>query len=485
MTISGTLSSALSGLNVSARAAELVSTNIANALTEGYGRRDLHQAARTLDGSGQGVRVTGVSRAVDQVLLSDRRIAEAGAGGADLQADFLRALEQSIGTPDADGSLSARIAAFDAALIAAASRPDSEARLADVRGTALALTGQFAAISATLQTARATADDRIAADVALVNDTLARVAEMNGQIRAHIGAGRDASALMDQRQQLIDQISDIVPLRQVDRDHGQIALYTTGGAVLLDGRPATLGFTPVGVITPDMTVGSGALSGLTINGRPVRTLGDTGAISGGTLAANFEIRDQLAVDAQARLDAVARDLVERFADPAVDTTLLPGAAGLFTDQGAAFDPLDEVGLTARLALNPAADPAQGGALWRLRDGMGAASPGPAGDPSLLTRMQAALTAARTPVSGGFMTGGRSLTGLAADLLSGVASARLSAVAEGAFAAAKAETLRSQELEGGVDTDQEMQKLLLIERAYAANAKVIQTVDDMIQTLLGL
>lgn len=39
--------------------------------------------------------------------------------------------------------------------------------------------------------------------------------------------------------------------------------------------------------------------------------------------------------------------------------------------------------------------------------------------------------------------------------------------------------------GGVDTDQELQALLVIEKNYAANAKVIQTVDDMVSTLLGL
>jgi flagellar hook-associated protein 1 FlgK len=42
-----------------------------------------------------------------------------------------------------------------------------------------------------------------------------------------------------------------------------------------------------------------------------------------------------------------------------------------------------------------------------------------------------------------------------------------------------------ELQGGVDTDQEMQKLLLIEQAFSANAKVVQTVDELINLLLGL
>ena len=54
-----------------------------------------------------------------------------------------------------------------------------------------------------------------------------------------------------------------------------------------------------------------------------------------------------------------------------------------------------------------------------------------------------------------------------------------------FAAARWDALRQAELADGVDTDQEMQKLLLIEQAYAANAKVIQTIGTLIQRLMEI
>ncbi|MEL7027010.1 MAG: flagellar basal body protein, partial [Pseudomonadota bacterium] len=50
MSISTSLSSALSGLTATSRAAELVSSNISNALTEGYGRRELATSARITNG---------------------------------------------------------------------------------------------------------------------------------------------------------------------------------------------------------------------------------------------------------------------------------------------------------------------------------------------------------------------------------------------------------------------------------------------------
>ena len=51
MSLSLSLSSAVSGLQASARSAELVSSNVANALTDGYGRRDIQLTARSLGGT--------------------------------------------------------------------------------------------------------------------------------------------------------------------------------------------------------------------------------------------------------------------------------------------------------------------------------------------------------------------------------------------------------------------------------------------------
>ncbi len=485
MTISGSMSSALSGLAAAARAAEVVSSNIANAQTEGYGRREVQLAARTVGSTGQGVQVAGVTRAVDPAILADRRLSDAGAAGRDLRAAFHSGLETALGTPTDPASLTARLADFDAALVAAASRPDSESRLAAVLDAAGSLADTFGRVTDAVQTARTRADAEIAAQVDRANTALAQVADLNARILSLQGEGRDANALIDQRQKVIDGLAAILPLREVPRPGGQVALYTAGGAALLDGtKPAVFGFAATPMIVPGMTQANGALSGLTINGRPVATT-DAGPIGGGALAAAFAVRDELAPAAQARLDGLARDLVARLADPAVDPTLAPGDAGLFTDAGGPFDPSQEAGLAGRLAVNAAADPAQGGALWRLRAGLGAAVPGAVGDSRLLTALQDALTDAREPASGNFMAGPRSLSVLAAQMVSGVSADRLDAEDEATFARTRAEAFRVLELEGGVDTDRELQNLLVIEKAYAANARVISTVDGMISLLLEI
>ena len=50
MTITAALSNALTGLNASAREAELISDNVANAMTPGYSRRTLELSANVTAG---------------------------------------------------------------------------------------------------------------------------------------------------------------------------------------------------------------------------------------------------------------------------------------------------------------------------------------------------------------------------------------------------------------------------------------------------
>lgn len=485
MSVTSALASALTGLTATQRQAEIVSSNVANATTPGYARREVQLGARVLGGTGQGVQVQGVTRQVDIFLQADRRVAQADSGNRDVRAGFLRRMEQIFGQPEDPASLSARVAALDTALLQAASRPESEARLTTAVDAARLLSSSLNRASDAIQEERLRTDTAIATAVRDLNSALAQVQELNTQIRSFSGAGRDVSALMDQRQQVIDGISQLVPLREVKRDFDQVALMTTGGAVLLDGQPARIEFAPVHTIVPEMTQASGGLSGLTINGRPMATAGETSLILGGELAGMFAVRDELAVAGQARLDSLARDLAERFADPALDPSLAPGDPGLFTDNGNVFLAADEVGLSARLSLNARLDPAQGGAVFRLRDGLGAATPGPSGNAALLVALSDRLAQARPLGSSAFPAADRSLAGLTAALLSSVASERLNGETEEAFSAARFAALDELEKAGGVDTDQELQTLLVIEKSYAANAKVIQTVDEMISTLLGL
>lgn len=482
MSISSSLSNALSGLTAVSRTAELVSANLANVTNPNYARREIELSARdggTLSG---GVAVDGVTRAVDQALLNDRRHADADVANAGVRNSFFQSVENSIGLPTDPHSLLAKINGFETTLIQASSQPASDSHLSAVVEAARAISDHLNTGSDDIQTLRMTADRSIATEVDMLTSKLHQVRDLNFDIARRGLGGHSTAALEDHRSALLDDISRIVPLREVESTNGQISLFTLGGTQLLSGQVSEISFNATGMIVPHMTQANGLLSGLEINGVAVDA---ASVFAGGSLAGHFSVRDELTVTAQRQLDAVARDLVSRFEDPTLDSTLLPGDAGFFTDAGAAFDPLSEIGLSGRLALNSTLDPANGGASWRVRDGIGALVEGAPGDTSRLTGMIEALQKLQPTQSGGFSTIARSLGGLGADFLSEIGRQKLETASDLMFASTQQSGFRAAELENGVDTDQEMQKLLLIEQAYSANARVIQTIDEMIDALLRI
>lgn len=478
MSITSSLNNAISGLNATARMAEVVSSNLSNALTDGYGRRVVDLSASNIGGKGAGVTIDGVRRISDPGILGDRRLADAQLGGQQQSATYLQRVETAIGLPGDTAGLAGRFIAFEQALVDAAADPSSTQRLQTAVGRLNEVVQSLGQATDTVQGLRQDADAQILQDVETLNTALAQVEQLNGDISRALGTGGDTTALQDARQRAIDQISSIVPVREVVRDRGGVALMTTTGAQLLDGTAGVFSFTRTPTITADMTLASGALSGLQFNGQPASLNDGVGKFTGGTLGMSFALRDETLVGAQSGLDNVAADLMARFADPAVDPTIAAGDPGLLTDRGNAFDPLDIDGLAGRLQINSAVDPSLGGDVSRLRDGVGATVAGPVGQTTQINRWIDSLNA----TSG---TPARSASGQIANLASDIGTQRLRADDALAFSSARWDTLREAELSNGVDTDQELQMLIRIEQSYAANAKLIQTIESMVRTLMEI
>lgn len=484
MSINAALSNALSGLSANTRSAEVISANLSNALTEGYGRREIHLAPRWVGGNGTGVQVSGVTREVNTFAVSQRQFASGDLAFQGGRAQFFERLQATLGQPGQTGSLTMIINELETSLVQAASRPDSVVRLDGAVTSARSVSDKLNNLTGDVQDLRQQADSDIAAYVDELNSLLQQVHRINASIMANSASDAVVNRLSDQRQIALDRISEIVPVRTAERGSGQIAIYTERGAVLLDGPSRSLSFSPAGTITADMTVASGALDEITLGGQTLGASG-SGPLSGGALGAAFEVRDVLATDVQSGLDALARDLIERFSGPSVDPTLAVGQEGLFVDTPVPFIPANEVGLAGRLAVNAQVDPNQSGDSWKLRDGIGAAVPGTVGNSSQLNALVSALTVQRSPSSGPLTSSAFSFGGHAGGLLSKVNADHTNIDLARDFAMAKHDTFMEIELTDGVDSDEQMQKLLLVERAFAANARVLQTADDMIQTLLGL
>ena len=485
MSLSNALSNAVSGLVAASRGTEVVASNLANALTPGFARREMVTSPRPHISAGGGVHVDGVVRVVRTSVLSQTRLASAETARSAALADFHKGMAEALGVPGQPGTLSTLMADFDAALVTAAARADSETNLSRVLLTAQDLGRAFNDIGTKIQTQRTTADRAIASDIRALNDNLVRVSELNRQITVQMASGEDATALQDLRQSVIDAIAQIVPVREIPRESGNIALFTTSGTVLLDGsRPPRFEFQEAGPIVPQMQAGTAALGFVKIDGVEMAA-NQMSMLAGGRLEANFMIRDSDAPAAQARLDAAARDLYDRFADPELDATLAAGAAGLFTDGGGAIAAGADVGLAQRIAVNSAVDPARGGALWKLREGLDAAAPGAVGRSDLLEGMRQALLAGRLPVAPGISPVSRTAAAMVADVTSTASVLRITAETKQSAAASRGNAFEAMMRQDGVDSDKEMETLLSLERAYASNAKVLKAVDEMIQTILRL
>lgn len=480
MSITGAMNAAVSGLRAAARGSEIVSNNISNALTPNYGRRGLELSALSYGPAG-GVKIDSISRHIDEGVIADRRIADAAQQNTQTAVDFFRRLEDVTGVAGDPEGLSGRLASFEEGLIAAASRPDLVERLANSVKDAQRLVDGIGQASQEVQDMRTSADTQIAREVSVLNSALEQVETLNTQILSTTSRGQNSAGLLDQRQAVLDTIGSIVPVNVVPRQNGGVAIYSEGGAVLLDLTAAEIGFEQQNLVTEFQTLEAGTLSGLTLNGQELKI----SALSGGSLGGHFAVRDTYGVEAQTQLDALARDLVERFDDPALDATRGAGDPGLFTNAGTAFDPADEVGLSRRLTLNAAVDPSAGGEIWRLRDGMGAVVPGPTGDATLLNDLRLSLEVSRIPASGSFGTRPRDMASLFSSFSGLLASTRGGAEQDMTFTAARLSELTQLQLSDGVDTDQELQNLLILEQAYAANARVIQAADEMLQIVTRL
>lgn len=482
MTISAALNAARTGLQATGMRAELVATNVANANTPGYVRRSVVMAENILAGQTDGVRTAGVTRVQNQAIAQERRDLSSDLAQSNVLAATWQSIDARLGADGDDAPLFEAYRQLESALGDLAVTPESTIGQSRVLEAAKSITTEFRDLSSMVVNLRAEADRGIAEGVERVNSALQRIEVLNGDIAGTDQSSSTAAALADERDRALDTIAEYLPVRTAERENGAIDVLTREGVFLVSGKAKTLAFESSRAFGPDQTLANGALSGLAVDGVVLTPNAPTyGAVSGGAFAALFAVRDSEAAAFNDQLDTVAQDLFDRFSDDAIDPTKPPGAPGLFTD----LSGTGGVGLSGRLAVNAAVDPAQGGEVWRLRDGLGAVSQGPTGDASRVDAMIQALDGSRA-ISIGDLDGVFSAADLVGHFASMTGHARVQA--DSVLASTSAQHALASEAEqsiSGVDTDAEMQSLLSIEQAYAANARVIQAASDMLDRLMAL
>ena len=483
MSISAALNVARSGLQVSGQRAEVVATNIANASTPGYVRRSLNISELMIGSQSAGVSSNGVSRALDDTIKSQRRELTSDVAQATVLASTWQSLSNRLGSTVDGNGLFQKFSSFEKALSASIVSPESTATAAALLDAAKGVTRELNSLSSYAAQARSEADSEITQGVDTVNAALRQIQDLNKRIAGIDRSSPQAAALFDDRQRVLDTISEYLPVQTVARDSGTIDVLTTQGVYLINGSSTRqIEFTPSSVFTSDNTLAGGQLSGITVDGIDLTPGASSfGAVSGGLFGALFTLRDQDLPAFMDQLDMVAGDLITRLSDDAIDPTKTPGDPGIFVDPAAA----GTLGLASRISLNAAVDPAQGGEIWRLRDGIGATAEGPPGNASTLSAIFDAYTQVKSLNANGIQ-GSFSATDLTAQLSSIVGQKRI--YHDSVMATAQSQHLTLVEAEQsltGVDVDQQMEELLLIEQAYSANARVIQVAREMINRLMEL
>lgn len=489
MSLSQALSSANSGLASSSRRADVSASNIANASTPGYVRRSVITSESVAGGQSGGVEIAAIERSQDLAVSRLRRDADSAVGRTSVIAQAYQTIGTELGSPTEGYGLFATLENFENALKNLEATPESAALQNAVFAAANETTHQFNALSHIATSLRETADTNIDKSVRKVNELLYRLQDINSRFGGIDDLSAEGAALEDERQRLINDIAEIIPIKDVDRGNGQVDILTTSGVYLLSGNVRELSFNRAGTVTETDRFGEpgSRLSGLFV-GEQNLTPGTDGrhALQSGTLAGDFTIRDSIATGFSDSLDGIAADLISRFSNDALDPTKATGAPGIFTDNGAAHDPTNLAGTAARLRLNNAINPNAGGEVYRLRDGLGATSAGNSGDTSIISGLVTAMTDRQSAPVGTGLQGQFNVVGSIAGLTSQIGEQTLRHDSINASTIARRDILSDTELsKSAVDTDAELQNLLIIEQAYAANARVIQTISDMVDRLMQI
>lgn len=482
MALTSALSAASAGLRVTSLRAGLVATNVANASTPGYVRRSLSVSESILGGSTVGVISNGIVRSEDAFLTSTRLSLTSDLAQADVLAASSQSLSAQVGDGLGNEGLFGAYQRLETALAAAADSPDSAAQTRSLFQAAEGLVNEFNTLSINVETQRAEADREIAASVDIINTTLQEISDLNNRIISAPEGSASRVPLLDDRQRALDTLSEYLPIQTIPRDRGRIDVLTTEGVFLVSGTARELAFNTSSNYATGQTVDNGGLSGLTVDGINITPGSDSfGAVSSGIIGGLFQVRDQVLPTFSSQLDTLAEDLVSRFSNDAIDPTKTPGDPGIFVLNAA---PADR-GSAGRLELNALLDPDQGGDTFRFRDGLGALVEGDPGNRTILDNLFTAFTEVRSINTNGF-SGALSSTELSGQFAARVGQNRVTQDTVLTSINSQFETVRDAETnETGVDVDQQLQDLLLIEQAFSANARVIQVIDDLLSELLRI
>ena len=456
------INTALSGLLTHRRSLDVIGHNIANASTEGFSRRrvELSPAGSwsvpslysSSLATGGGVKVDSILRIRDE-FLEARALREHGTLGRHAaEATTLARLEMTVPEPS-DVGLAAQLGDLFAAWDDLANSPgDSAGRIA-VLQQASTVASSLQRISSEMRTMRSSALSEAVTVVAQINETAARIAELNSAVSRANSAGLNPHDLADQRARLVMSLSELAGIEVRHGEHGSVDV-TLGGTSLVRGGK----FEQLRVVETGPLPGGTGLDAVQIqwaaDGYPANVEG--GSLGGLLNGLNGHIPTALG-----ELDAVAGALVS-----SVNALHLTGQ-GLdpVNDVGLHFwDPAGTTAATIRISADIADQPSR----------IPAAAVG-SGDLDVSIAQQ---IAALHNAPGGPDPLYKDMIGRLA-VETQAATRRMHIQEEVTYQADDARISVS-----GVNLDEELASLITTQRAYEASARLLTTIDQALDTLIN-
>ena len=484
MSLSASLSTANSSLFVTGERTSIVSRNIANADRPFYSKKSV--SVVTIPGSG--VKSSQVVRAEQPVLFRKILTSSAAAATQGARLDALNFLNGTINDVELGGSPSALINSFSNALQSFSAQPHSklaaEAAVRSARDLADGLNGA----SRIIQQVRNESESGIQASVDRVNSLLADFKTVNDTIVKGTIMGSDVTDYLDQRDEILANLSNEIGIRTLTRDNGDMAIYTDGGVTLFDRSPRSVEFQRTVNLTPGVPGNAVFIDGVAVTGANA-----TMPLQSGRLVGLVEARDDISLTYQAQLDEMARVLITAFAESDQFGGGGPDQTGLFTWPGSPGVPPAGTlisGLAGTIKVNSTVDPDLGGNAVLLRDGgiNGAAYRyNGLGEASFTDRIDELIgnmsaTYALDPAAK--LTAGASVTGFAGSSAAWLQEARK--VADDAYAYQSTLLQRSYESFSnltGVNLEEELALMLDLERSFQTSSKLVGVIDTMFTSLL--
>ncbi len=249
MSLIGALHTGFSGLAVNQAALEVVGNNMANSATKGYSRQSAVIVASTgtevQPGTfiGNGIQLQTIIRHVDEALNTRLRSATSDQQAATARQDVLTQIE-SIENDLSDQGISNQLTQFANSWSQLASNPTDPGLRTLVVSQGQSLAELIGTVRGEMSSLRKQTETDITANVTQADQILTQIASINQQITLAEGGAGSANALRDQRDQLLSQLSELVPVTTVLQPSGSMD-------VLVDSIPIVLGTQSRGLqVTP-------------------------------------------------------------------------------------------------------------------------------------------------------------------------------------------------------------------------------------------